>query len=235
MTYVSISKRFFSYVHKRYEFLAEITEGLRRYQNDVIRAYIAQPVQGKGDNESIEAYIKRLKTEAIERFGDYEDFVYDFLIDLCQFTPTDTRNITAVNRYKNAFLYALELERNAMNSMSHSGLENSGVDNDSGWTLFGSLRSPDRPRNFSREYSYQLEKMHYLDGTHGPSDALWGRLKVQEMIPALPNTVYFTEKLSDHELYLLVLTALYELSVASDGWINDALPNDKKYRAELAV
>lgn len=223
----------FAYVVRRYEFLSEITKGLCRYQNDVIRSYVAKPVQPKGLEESLDAYVLRLKSEANERFGSHEDFIYDFALDLIQFTPSNAVNYAAVDRYRNALLYALELERHAMNSMTHEGADNSGLDNDSGWTLFGDLWHPCPSGDFSGKYAYQLEKLHYLDGTHGPDNALWGRLQVEKMIPEFPGSVHFDELLGDHELYMLTLTALYELAVSSSGWINDTIPMDTRYRGLL--
>lgn len=221
----------FNYVEYRYGLLEKVKDGLVRFQDDTIARFRERPIEAQGAEESQSDYIGRLKQEEIERFGNANDYIFDMADDLLSFEPTDEKNKAAVDRYKNAWLFALGLELNSLRNMSRVGPENGGLEGDaSGWTLFENLWHCHSGHPDLRGYGYQLEKLHYLDGAHGPSDARWGRRKLFEMEDVLTEHVRINPELSDKELYYLALTCLYELALETPCRINEAVPNDPSYR-----
>lgn len=226
----------FDYVEYRYSLLNKVKYGLVRYQDEALAKFRRKHIEVRAENESVSDYVDRLKQEERKRFGDANDYVFDMAKDLLFFEPTDERNKAAVARYKNAWLYALDLELNSLRNMSRIGPENGGLEGDSsGWTLFENLWHCHSGHPDLKGYGYQLEKLHYLDGMRGPSDARWGRRKLFEMEDVLAQHVCISSDFSDKELYYLALTCLYELALEVPCRINEAIPGDSRYRRAATV
>ncbi|MBM6941987.1 hypothetical protein [Collinsella intestinalis] len=224
----------FAHIKYRYSLLNKIGCALERFQEAKIDEFRNTPVPDRGEGESELSYVERLKEAEAERFGPNNDFVYDFAKKALSFEPTDPANKAAAERYKNAWRFALDLQLNVLRDMSREGVEHAGIEgDDTDWILFEHLEYCSCPCEELSRFSYNLEKIGYLDGTSGESDAAWGRIKLREMDGILGKHVVFDyENDSDGELYMLSRIALYEIALEHDCEINEAIPLDERYRPQ---
>lgn len=227
----------FDYIEFRYGLLEKIIEGLGRFQQEAIAKFRSTPIPGRGEGETEGEFIERLKGIELERFGSNNDFIYDFAKRAVSFVPSNEVNLVAARRYADAWRFALGLQLNILRDMSREGLEHAGIEGDeTDWVLFEHLPFSDSGAQELRGFDYNLEKIHYLDGGYGPSDANWGRIKLREMEGILGKRVVFDyEADSDEELYMLSRIALYEIALMHPCEINDAIPLDSKYRPADAM
>lgn len=225
------------YVEYRYSLLGKIEGALERYQESEIQRFRSAPVPEMEKDETELDFISRLKGVERERFGSNNDFVYDFAKKAVSFVPSNRANAEAAHRYAEAWRYALTLQLNVLRDMCREGLEYAGIDGDNtGWVLFENLKGCHCFCSELDGFDYNLEKTHYLDEGNGPSDASWGRAKLQEMNAILGKRVVFDyENDSDAELYMLSRIALYEIALMHPCEINDAIPLDSKYRPADAM
>ena len=224
----------FAHIKYRYSLLNKIGCALERFQEAKIEEFRNTPVPARRDDESELSYVERLKQVEAERFGSGNDFVYDFAKAALSFEPTNPENKAAAERYKNAWRFALDLQLNVLRDMSREGVEHAGIEgDDTDWILFEHLEYCGCHCEELSWFSYNLEKIGYLDGTSGESDAAWGRIKLREMDGILGKHVVFDyENDSDEELYMLSRVALYEIALEHDCEINEAIPLDGRYRPQ---
>lgn len=224
----------FAHIKYRYSLLNKIGCALERFQEAKIQEFRNTPVPARREDESELSYVERLKQVEAERFGSDNDFVYDFAKAALSFEPTNPENKAAAERYKNAWRFALGLQLNVLRDMSREGLEHAGIEgDDTDWVLFEHLEYCGCHCEELSWFSYNLEKIGYLDGTSGESDAAWGRIKLREMDGILGKHVVFDyENDSDEELYMLSRVALYEIALEHDCEINEAIPLDGRYRPQ---
>jgi len=221
----------FEYVKYRYGLITKVAGGIRKYHASYIEKLRNKEVPGRAETESEQDYLMRLKTEHIERLGGGYDYIYDYIISILDFNPTNSENNDAVSRYKNAWRRAIDFELNALRNVSCEGFENCGVNSDSeGGTLLDQLYCCHCDCPSLREFSYELSKLHYLDGTYGPQDAAWGRAMLRELVPILSEYVSFEGRLEDWELYVLSNIALYELALDNPSVLNDSIPMNPLFR-----
>lgn len=225
----------FAHIKYRYSLLNKIGTALERFQENKIQEFRDTPVPNRAEGEPEAEFIERLKQVEAERFGTNNDFVYDFAKKAVAFNPSNPANREAAERYANAWRFALGLQLNVLRDMSREGPEHGGIEgDDSGWVLFENLGYADRHCNELDGFAYQLEKIGYLDGTSGPSDAAWGRLKLKEIEPVFrPYVTMDLANDSDEELYMLSRIALYEIALRHDGWISQMIPQDRAYRGSV--
>ncbi|WP_277070803.1 hypothetical protein [Slackia exigua] len=225
----------FAHIKYRYSLLNKIGTALARFQDSKIQEFRNTPVPGRGEDEAEADYIDRLKQVEAERFGANNDFIYDFAKKAISFSPSNPVNRKAAERYANAWRFALNLQLNVLRDMSREGPEHGGIEgDDSDWVLFEHLKYGDRNSIELKGFGYQLEKIGYLDGTSGPNDAAWGRLKLREIEPIFrPYVTMDLENDNDEELYMLSRIALYEIALRHDGWISQMIPQDKAYRGSV--
>ena len=89
----------FAHIEYRYSLLNKIGCALHRYQESVINQFRKTPIPDRGDFETEEEFIDRLKAIELERYGDYNDFVYDFAKKAIAFEPSNLVNNDAAQRY----------------------------------------------------------------------------------------------------------------------------------------
>lgn len=224
----------FAHIKYRYSLLNKIGCALERFQEEKIEEFRRVPVPARLADETESAYVERLKGVEAKRFGSSNSFVYDFAKTVLSFEPTNPANKAAVERYKNAWRFALDLQLRVLRDMSREGIDHAGIkDDDTGWVLFEHLEYCHYRCDELSGFSYNLEKLGYLDGTSGGSDAAWGRIKLKEMDGILGKHVVFDyESDSDAELYMLSRIALYEIALEHDCEINEAIPLDSRYRPQ---
>lgn len=224
----------FAHIKYRYSLLNKIGCALERFQEEKIEEFRRVPVPARLADETESAYVERLKGVEAKRFGSSNSFVYDFAKTVLSFEPTNPANKAAVERYKNAWRFALDLQLRVLRDMSREGIDHAGIkDDDTDWVLFEHLEYCHYRCDELSGFSYNLEKLGYLDGTSGGSDAAWGRIKLKEMDGILGKHVVFDyESDSDAELYMLSRIALYEIALDHDCEINEAIPLDSRYRPQ---
>lgn len=224
----------FAHIKYRYSLLNKIGCALERYQENKIEEFRNTPIPARAENESEISYIERLRMVEAERFGANNDFVYEFAKKVISFAPSNPANNASAERYKNAWRFALDLQLNVLRDMSREGVEHAGIEDDNtDWIIFEHLEYCHCHCDELSGFHYNLEKLGYLDGTSGESDALWGRIKLKEMDGVFGRYVSFDyESDSDEELYMLSRIALYEIALEHDCEINRAIPLDKRYRPQ---
>lgn len=221
----------FEYVKYRYGLITKVAGGIRKYHSSYIEELKGKEIPNRTETETERDYLSRLRTEHIERLGGGFDYIYDYAIKLLDFQPTSSGNEDSVTRYKNAWKRAFEFELNALRNVSYEGYENCGVYCESeGSALINELYYCHCDCPSLKELSYELSKLHYLDGTYGPSNSSWGRKMLRELVPLFSEYVVFDRGLSDWELFVLSNIALYELSLDYPSVLNDSIPNDPQYR-----
>lgn len=222
----------FAHIKYRYSLLNKIGWALHRYQENVVEEFRKTLIPERRESETENEYIDRLKAAEIERFGSSNDYVYDFAKKAISFAPSDPENLSAAQRYANAWRFALTLQLNVLRDMSRVGIKHAGIENDeTGWTLFEQLEHPHCRCPELEEYGYQIEKLGYLKDREGTSDAAWGRLKLRELEPIFrPYVTMDIDFGSDEELYMLSRIALYEIALSHDCDINRAIPRESIYR-----
>lgn len=219
----------FAYIKYRYSLLNKIGCSLESYQRNVIETLRGTCVPGRGANETEQDFIERIKGIEEERLGSGNAYLYDFAKKAISFAPSNPRNTEAAKRYANAWRFALDCRLTALRDMSFDDLKvNDGAD------LIDQLIDCRCQCKDLDNFSYNLEKLVYLNGNYGPDDAAWGRAKLLEMNELLGSRVLFGGA-SDDELYLLSRIALYEISLLHPGYINKLIPRDLRYRPEDAM
>ncbi len=228
-------KQIFSYIEFRYGILREIEKHLKQFHERKIIEFRNKLIESQRENESELDYIDRLNQIEIERYGSYNDSIYEFAKEVVTFKPSNRINEEAASRYIQAWRFALDCQLNVLRDMTREGVKYGGIENDdSGWTLFEHLKYPGTSCNEFSDYTYQLEKIGYLDGKGSSSDAEWGRVKLKEVETIFrPYILMDIENDSDKELYMLSRIGLYEIAIKNDCNINKIIPNDMRYRKEL--
>ncbi len=223
----------FDFVSSRYQMLKLVTEDVIKYQDNEIEYFRSKEIAKKQECESESDFVERLKSEQSDRFGDFSDYVFDFAKEFLRFTPSDPRNIEAVECYKAAWRYALNIELNAMRAMTHRGREHCGFDDDeTGATLLCELHYPHCRSKEMGLYNYQLEKMHYLNPFH-PGDTQWGYIQFRSARPFLEKYMAFNDDDDMFETYCLINTALYLHALENPGYVNEGIPMSSKFRPNL--
>ena len=220
----------FAHIKYRYSLLNKIGCTLERFQESRIEEFRTIPVPARAENESEPSYVERLKNAEIERFGANNAYVYDFAKRALLFNPSNPANKIAAERYKNAWRFAIESQRNVLQNMSrldanHTEIESGNTD----WALHLEYCYCDCHE--LAEFSYNLETINYLDGASGKSNAIWGRAKLEEMDRVLGKHIVFDyDNDSDEELYMLSRIALYEIAFKHNCEINETIPHGERYR-----
>lgn len=227
-----IIEEVFQYVTFRYSLLNKIATVVQKYQHDFVEKFKKEIVAEKDSSETWSDYISRLKNESEHRFGDDYLAELDFAGEVLRYDPTNKENLFAVERYKNAYKYALTFERNAMNNMNHEGKGNSGFEHNDGMTLLGELKYCHSDNQIFFDYHYEISKFHYLYHRDGTGDAAWGREKLRDVYPHLAPYVAIDFSETDMELYILTRIAFYEMTLETDSYINEAIPHTSLYRPQ---
>ena len=213
----------FAYVEYRYSLLGKIESALERYQESEIQRFRSIPVPGMGQGETELDFIDRLKGVEEERLGPENAFLYDFAKKVVSFAPSNPCNAEAAKRYANAWRFALDRRLTALRDMSFDDVD-----------LIEQLIDCRCQCKDLDNYSYNLEKLDYLNGDYGRCDVEWGKAKLLEMCEILGARISLVNA-KDDELYLLSRIALYEIALLHPGYINEVIPRDLAYRPKDAM
>ena len=86
---------------------------------------------------------------------------------------------------------------------------------------------------YEKKYSYNFEKIEYLNYDSGESNKSWAYIKLRELYPFLERYVSFEGAMGDFEHYALVQLALYLHCLENKCLVNDNIPNELKFREKL--
>ncbi len=152
-------KQIFSYIEFRYGILREIEKHLKQFHERKIIEFRNKLIESQRENESELDYIDRLNQIEIERYGSYNDSIYEFAKEVVTFKPSNRINEEAASRYIQAWRFALDCQLNVLRDMAREGVKYGGIENDdSGWTLFEHLKYPGTSCNEFSDYTYQLHE-----------------------------------------------------------------------------
>lgn len=215
--------RIFAYIKYRYSLLNKIGCSLESYQRKAIEAFRATRVPGRDVGETEQDFIERIKGVEEERLGSENAFLYDFAKKVVSFAPSNPCNAEAAKRYANAWRFALDRRLTALRDMSFDDVD-----------LIEQLIDCRCQCKDLDNYSYNLEKLDYLNGDYGRCDVEWGKAKLLEMCEILGARISLVNA-KDDELYLLSRIALYEIALLHPGYINEVIPRDLAYRPKDAM
>lgn len=215
--------RIFAYIKYRYSLLNKIGCSLESYQRKAIEAFRATRVPGRDVGETEQDFIERIKGVEEERLGSENAFLYDFAKKVVSFAPSNPCNAEAAKRYANAWRFALDRRLTALRDMSFDDVD-----------LIEQLIDCRCQCKDLDNYSYNLEKLDYLNGDYGRCDVEWGKAKLLEMCEILGARISLVNA-KDDELYLLSRIALYEIALLHPGHINEVIPRDLAYRPKDAM
>lgn len=213
----------FAYIKYRYSLLNKIGCSLESYQRKAIEAFRATRVPGRDVGETEQDFIERIKGVEEERLGPENAFLYDFAKKVVFFAPSNPCNAEAAKRYANAWRFALDRRLTALRDMSFDDVD-----------LIEQLIDCRCQCKDLDNYSYNLEKLDYLNGDYGRCDVEWGKAKLLEMCEILGARISLVNA-KDDELYLLSRIALYEIALLHPGYINEVIPRDLAYRPKDAM
>ena len=132
---------------------------------------------------------------------------------------SNSKNDKKFNCYKNAIKLAMDFKYKSLQDMEVEGYEYTGIRNpirccDN--SLFYELHRPESINNEFGKYTYNLEKMCYLDNTEmefSAGDKHWARVQLDLMKDLINKYVIFCNTEPDMETIILVNIALYSSSV----------------------
>ncbi|EJR35134.1 MULTISPECIES: hypothetical protein [Bacillus cereus group] len=232
--------KIFEYIENRLEFVKEIIHAIDQYQKDVISNFKKSPIKKEYEFDNYIEYLKNLDLELKNRYGSEAYHPFNYIINLFELKVSNPENQNKMSLYQNALKYAIGFEHNRLQNMSYEGFENNGLlstPKNTEPTLYFELYSPYSRSEKQRKYSYNLEKVSYLnsDEIEGDGDRDWAYQKLKEALPFLENYVSFQRANGDFEHYALVQLALYLECLENTCVINKNIPNDLKYRSRLLL
>ena len=226
----------FEYILTRVNFVSKILESIENYHNQIIVKFRNRHIKMTNEFENYIDYLRNLDKEAKERYGSEYCSKFDYIIGLLELNISNSKNKNKMQLYINALKYAIEFEHNSLQNMSYIGFENNGIikrkDNYE-TSLLNELYSLNSGSDVRRKYSYNFEKIEYLNYDSGESNKSWAYIKLRELYPFLERYVSFEGAMGDFEHYALVQLALYLHCLENKCLVNDNIPNELKFREKL--
>ena len=177
--------------------------------------------------------ITYLKKKQNERLGDGASDLLDYAIKVFKLKLSNDKNIERFEKYKNVIKYAITFMHNEIQNLTRDGFENSGIRNNLyNGTLLDLILYENSNTEESRKYSYNIQKLEYLNYDSGYHNRMWGYKMLNQMIPLLEKYVSFENADDADECYILANIALYFDSLKVECELNSNIPNDSKYRMD---
>ena len=227
--------QFEEYITKWIDIIPEIIKAKNSYTDSEYERLKKEPVKTLADfSNDIVKYLVYLKTEYCKRFDYGNDYLFNEYIRVFTIKLSDKRNKKLLEKYKNAILYSLNFVRNELQNMSYEGYENSGIkypDRGIETTLFDSLDYISTYESSFSKFSYELEKIYYLEPDHSDfGDKLYAQILLEGPKALINKFVNFTNTEPDEERIVLVNLARYLEALTRKSLLNRNIPNFKKYR-----
>ena len=231
--------QFEQYLTKWIDFIPQIIEAKNTYTDNEYARLRQEPVKYLSDfNSDIIQYLTYLNSEYCKRFDYGCDYIFDDYISFFTINLSDSRNCTALEKYKNAIVYSLGFLRNELQNMSYESYENTGIKYPESWietTLFDSLHSISPYDSEFSKYSYHLGKIYYLSSgsSYNEYDKTYARFLLEEPKELINRYVHFTNSEPDGERVILVQLALYLDALTRKNLLNKNIPNTPEYRIQV--
>lgn len=226
----------FEYVKTRVNFIVNIIKAIESYHNKVILEFKNSHIKNIDEFDNYIDYLENLDNVAKERFGSEYWSEFDYIINLLKLKVSNYKNENKMKLYINALKYAVNFEYNALQNMSYVGFDNNGIINAKDnyeTSLLSELYSLNSRSNEQKKYSYNFEKIHYLNYDSGNDNKNWAYVNLKQVSSFLERYVSFEGATGDFEHYALVQVALYLHCLENKCIVNDNIPNDLKYREKL--
>lgn len=226
----------FEYIKTRVNFIENIIEAIESYHNKVILEFKSSHIKSIDEFGNYIDYLENLDNVAEERFGSEYWSKFDYIINLLKLRLSNSKNKNKVKLYINALIYSVDFEYNALQNMSYVGFENNGIINAKDnyeTSLLSELYSLNSKSDIQRKYSYNFEKIEYLNYDSGDSNKSWAYVNLKKVSSFLERYVSFEGATGDFEHYALVQVALYLHCLENKCIVNESIPNDLKYREKL--
>lgn len=226
----------FEYIKTRVNFIENIIEAIESYHNKVILEFKSSHIKSIDEFGNYIDYLENLDNVAEERFGSEYWSKFDYIINLLKLRLSNSKNKNKVELYINALIYSVDFEYNALQNMSYVGFENNGIINAKDnyeTSLLSELYSLNSKSDIQRKYSYNFEKIEYLNYDSGDSNKSWAYVNLKKVSSFLERYVSFEGATGDFEHYALVQVALYLHCLENKCIVNESIPNDLKYREKL--
>lgn len=230
--------QFEQYLEKWIDLIPQIIEAKNNYADGEYKRLRSEQIKTLSDysNDAVQ-YLAYLKEEYCKRFDYGGDYLFDHFIRVFSVEVSDNRNTALLVKYRNAIIYSLQFERNALQNMSYDGYDNTGIkypDRGIETTLFDSLDDPSTYESAFSPYSYNLEKLSYLEGdSYNYYDKIYARQLLEPLKELINQYVAFTNQESDEETIVLVNLALYLEALTRKSSLNRNIPNELKYRVNV--
>lgn len=228
--------QFEQYLEKWIDLIPEIIDAKNNYTDTEYDRLRNEPIKALSDySNDVVPYIAYLKSEYLKRFDYWGDYEFDNFIRVFSVEVSDSRNAIPLGKYRNAIIYSLQFERNALQNMSYEGYNNTGIKYPEHWietTLFDVLDDVSTYDSPFSPYSYHLEKLSYLEKGYynNYENKQYARLLLEEMKALINQYVFFTNAESDDETIVLVNLAQYLDALTRKCLLNRNIPNELKYR-----
>lgn len=226
----------FEYIKTRVNFIANIIEAIESYHNQVILEFKSSHIKSIDEFDNYIDYLENLDNAGKERFGSEYWSKFDYIINLLKLRLSNSKNKNKVKLYINALIYSVNFEYNALQNMCYVGFENSGIINSKDnyeTSLLSELYSLNSRSDEQRKYSYNFQKIEYLNYDSGDSNKSWAYVNLKQVSSFLERYVSFEGATGDFEHYALVQVALYLHCLENKCIVNESIPNDLKYREKL--
>ncbi len=230
--------QFEEYLTKWIDLIPKIIEAKNEYTNQIYAKLKNAPVKNLSDySNDVVRYLAYLKKEYCRRFDYGDDYLFQQYIRVFTIEVSDSRNKELLNKYRNAIIYSLQFERNALQAMSFDGYENTGIrypDRGIETTLFDALWDISPYDSLFSKYAYNLGKIGYLEEDYYYYENKHYARSLLEAPKSLINQyVHFTNEETDSEATVLVSLALYLESLTRKSMLNRNIPNELAYRVNI--
>ncbi len=224
-------KDIFSFVNYRYSLIEKITRAIDLYQQQTVAKFMNERLKQAKEFDSYIGYLEYLKEKQNERLGDGNNDLLEYAIKVFKLKLSNDKNIECFEKYKNAIKYAITFIHNEVQNLTRDGFENSGIKNNLyNGTLLDLILYENNNTKESKKYSYNIQKLEYLNYDSGYPNRMWGYQMLNQMQPLLEKYVSFENVNDADECYILANVALYFDSLKVECELNSNIPNDSKYR-----
>ena len=226
---------FENYLIKWIDLISDIIVAMQNYCSDQRNKLCETHVKRRNEFYDDNAFLLYLKGEKKLRFDDEQDFIiFDWYEKVLKFSPSNQKNISVLEKYKNAIMYSLEFICNGLQNMSTTGFENTGIKCDAGFEtdLFTELYYPHVDIDNVLE-CLGLKELYSLENNSSSLDKIHVRGLLDDKKQFINKYVHFINDESDEETIILVKLAMYFNALESDSLLNKSIPNDLKYRIVL--
>lgn len=224
--------RFEKYLQRWIDFIDVIVDAVYVYNDEKAADYKNQHIKTEHEFDSYDAYLRNLREELVVRVGEYTDYLLEYYAKVFTLKMSHPENNHKFELYKNAIKYSIGFLHQRLQHMDNDEITNTGIfypERGLETELYIELWKPHNIKSEISKYGYELEKLHYIDGS-GSLNEEYGRRLMEKIKPLINKYVRFTNEEPAFETHVLVSMALYFESFGFQNLINRNIPNTLDYR-----